>query len=122
LPLPISLRESDKTMRTTFATSCLVISTLLIPVAAYADDFNSDVKHSETFVKDSVITTKVKAKLFDNKMSSLLDVSVDTDAKGVVYLSGTVNSAHDADVALSTARGTEGVTSVTSTLRIKQGE
>ena len=109
-------------MNLTFATSCLVIGTLLIPVAAYAGDLSSDVKQSETFVKDSVITIKVKAKLFDDRMSSLTNVRVDTDAKGTVFLSGTVTSAHDADVAVSTARGTEGVTSVTSTLRITHAE
>jgi hyperosmotically inducible protein len=115
------MRE-DQIMKHTFVTSCLVIGTLLIPVAACADEVNSDIKQSETFVRDSIITTKVKAKLFDHKMSSLTNVKVDTDAKGAVYLSGTVASAHDADVVVSTARGTEGVTSVTSTLRINHIE
>jgi len=109
-------------MKLTFATSCFVIGSLLTPIAAFADDLRSDVKQSETFVKDSAITIKVKAKLFDDKMSSLMNVKVDTDAKGAVFLSGTVTSAHDADVAVSTARGTEGVTSVTSTLRITHAE
>ena len=107
-------------MNSTFAASCLAFGTLLIPAAAYADSMDADMKQSETYVKDSVITTKIKAKLFDERMRSLINVSVDTDAKGAVYLSGTVTSAHDADVATATARSVEGVTSVTSTLRVAQ--
>jgi len=109
-------------MKRTFATSCLVIGTLLTPVAVYAGELSSDAKQSETFVKDSVITIKVKAKLFDEQMSSLMNVKVDTDAKGAVLLSGTVTSAHAADMAVATARETEGVTSVTSTIRITHTE
>jgi hyperosmotically inducible protein len=109
-------------MKLTLANSCLVIGTLLTPVAAHAGELSSDAATSEAFVKDSVITIKVKAKLFDDRMSSLMTVNVDTDAKGAVFLNGTVTSAHDADVAVSTARGTECVTSVTSTLRINHTE
>lgn len=107
-------------MKMTLATTCLVIGTLLAPIVAHAADGDTDRKHAMTFVKDSLITTKVKAKLAEEKMSSLVNVKVDTDAKGAVYLSGNVNTKQEAEKAVSIARGTEGVTSVMSELKIKK--
>ena len=78
--------------------------------------------HPLTFVKDSVITTKVKANLADEKMSSLAHISVDTDSNGAVVLKGKVRSQEEADKAASIARGTEGVTSVKSNLQIKKDD
>ena len=107
-------------MKSILATTCFVIASLLAPIAAHAADSDSDRKHPMTFVQDSVITTKVKAKLADEKMSSLAHISVDTDRKGAVVLSGNVRSQDAADKAVSIARATEGVTSVKSTLKIKK--
>lgn len=109
-------------MKATLATTSFVIGTLLAPVAAHAADQDSDRTHPMTFVKDSVITTKVKAKLAEEKMSSLVHVRVDTDAKGVVVLRGTVKTQEEADKAVSIARGAEGVTSVTSKIRVKKAK
>jgi hyperosmotically inducible protein len=109
-------------MKNELVTTCLVIGALLAPVAVHAADSDSDRTHPLTYVKDSVITTKVKAKLADEKMSSLVNVKVDTDAKGAVFLSGHVKTPQEADKAVSIARGTEGVTSVTSTIQIKKGD
>jgi hyperosmotically inducible protein len=106
-------------MKLKLATTCFVIAGLLGPIAAHAADSDSDRTHPMTFVKDSVITTKVKAKLADEKMSSLAHIRVDTDNKGVVVLTGNVKTQADADKAVSIARGTEGVTAVKSDLRIK---
>ena len=107
-------------MKTKLAASCIVIATLLAPFAAHAADGDTDRTHPMTFVKDSVITTKVKAKLADEKMSSLAHIKVDTDAKGVVVLSGKVKTQEEADKAAAIARGTEGVTSVKSTIQVKK--
>jgi len=109
-------------MKITIASSCFLLATVLTPVAAFAGDSDSDRTHPLTFVADSVITTKVKAKLADEKMSSLGHIGVDTDAKGAVVLSGTARSQKEADKAVSIARGTEGVTSVTSTIQIKKDD
>ena len=103
-------------MKTKFVTICFAIATVLAPVAAYAADGDSDRTHPVEFVKDLAITVKVKAKLADQKVSSLMHIQVDTDAKGAVSLSGTVNSQEEADMAVKIAAGTEGVTSVTSNL------
>jgi hyperosmotically inducible protein len=107
-------------MKIKLATTCFVIGTLLAPVAAHAADRESDRAHPMTFVKDSVITTKIKARLADEKMSTLTHIKVDTDAKGVVVLSGNVRTQEEADKAASIARETEGVTSVESNIRIKK--
>jgi len=109
-------------MKTKLATSCFVIATLLAPVMAHAEGSDSDRKHPITFVKDSVITTKVKAKLADEKMSSLAHIKVDTDNKGMVVLSGKVKTQEAADKAVAIASETEGVTSVKSKLRIKKDD
>ncbi|WP_372526849.1 BON domain-containing protein [Piscinibacter sp.] len=109
-------------MKITLATTCFVIGALFAPVVAHAGDSDSDRKHAATYVKDSVITAKVKAKLAEEKLSSLAKIQVDTDNKGAVDLSGTVRSQEEADKAVSIARGTEGVTSINSHLRIKKDD
>lgn len=109
-------------MKTQFATTCLVIGALLAPTAVLAADQDSDRMHPMTYVKDSAITAKVKAKLAEEKMSSLAHIRVDTDKKGAVVLSGNVRSQEDMDKAVSIARGTEGVTSVTNKLKIRKDD
>lgn len=109
-------------MKIKIATSCFVIATLLGSLAAQADDRDSDRTHPITFIKDSVITTKVKAMLADEKMSSLKHIKVDTDAKGMVVLSGKVKTQEQADKAVSIARGVEGVTSVTTHIRVRKDD
>ncbi len=44
-------------MKTKFAASCVVIATLLAPVAAYAADADSGSARTTNVVKDAVITT-----------------------------------------------------------------
>ncbi len=107
-------------MKLKLATACFVMGTLLVPAVVYAADSGADRAHPVTFVKDSIITTKIKAKLADEKISTLKQIKVDTDAKGAVVLRGKVNNREEADKAVSVARETEGVTSVKSHIRIKK--
>ncbi|HXE40230.1 MAG TPA: BON domain-containing protein [Azonexus sp.] len=109
-------------MKTRIATTCFVIGALLTPYFAHADDTDSDRKHPVTFVKDSAITTKVKAKLAAEKIASLARISVDTDSNGMVVLSGKVRSQAEADKAVSITQGTEGVKSVSSKLQVKKDD
>jgi hyperosmotically inducible periplasmic protein len=109
-------------MKITLATSCFVLAAFLAPAAVFAGDSDSDRSHPLTFVNDSVITTKVKAKLADEKMGTLAHISVDTDAKGAVVLSGKAKTQKDADKALAIARSTEGVTSVSSTIVVSKDD
>ncbi|MES2295525.1 MAG: BON domain-containing protein [Pseudomonadota bacterium] len=106
----------------TITTAAFLIAAVLGTSLAQAGSTDSDRKHPLTFVKDSVITTKVKALLADEKMSSLVHVKVDTDRHGVVVLSGFVRSQEQKDKAASIASATEGVTAVHNNLRIKQDD
>ena len=107
-------------MKIKFATACFVLATMLAPIAAYAADGDSDRTHPIAYVKDSAITTKVKAKLAEETMKSLVRINVDTDANGAVALSGVARSQVEADRAIALARETEGVTSVKSTIKVKK--
>ena len=121
---PFNTLQKGKTMKAKFATSCFIIGALLAPVAAHAADSDSDSDRTQpmTFVKDSAITTKVKAKLASEKLSTLAHIRVDTDRNGAVVLSGKVKSQKEADKAVSIASNTEGVTSVASNLQITKDD
>ncbi len=106
-------------MNTKFAASCVVIATFLAPIAAYAADADSGSARTKNAVKHAVITTKIKAKLAEEKLSSLAHIKVKTDAKGAVQLRGKVKTREEADKAVSIARETEGVTSVKSSIRVE---
>jgi hyperosmotically inducible protein len=80
---------------------------------AYANDSGD-----HHYVKDSVITTKVKTKLAAKHMSTLAHVKVDTDANGVVYLSGTAPTKDARDLAGMIAKDTDGVNSVNNEIEI----
>jgi hyperosmotically inducible protein len=109
-------------MKIQLATTCFVMGTFLAPVVAHAGDPDSDRTHPLTFVTDSVITTKIKAKLANEKMSSLVHLQVDTDSNGAVVLSGKVRTQEEADKAVAIARETEGVTSVKSNIHIEKDD
>jgi hyperosmotically inducible protein len=80
---------------------------------AYADDATD-----HHFVKDSMITTKVKTKLAAKHMSTLTHVKVDTDANGVVWLSGTAPTKDARDLAGMIAKDTDGVNSVNNDIQV----
>jgi hyperosmotically inducible periplasmic protein len=103
------------------ATACFVLGASLAPMVAYATDTEMDRGHPVAFVKDSVITTKIKAKLAEEHPESLKNIHVDTDANGEVWLSGTVSSRDEAKQVVTIARNTEGVKAVSSELRVQKG-
>lgn len=70
------------------------------------------------YVDDSVITTKVKAEIFKEETLKSAEINVET-FKGVVQLSGFVNSQADINKAVALARGVAGVTSVKNDMRVK---
>ncbi len=67
---------------------------------------------------DTAITTKVKAGLVKEPNLDSLGIHVETE-KGVVMLSGFVNSKAEADKAVKVAKGVEGVSSVKSAIKVK---
>lgn len=105
-------------MNTKITTSALLIGASLLPVAGYSADSDSDRSSPTAFVKDSVITTKIKAKLAAEKISSVAHIRVDTDNKGVVTLSGKAKNQSEADKAASIARNVEGVVAVENHIQI----
>ncbi|MEO8158210.1 MAG: BON domain-containing protein [Betaproteobacteria bacterium] len=70
------------------------------------------------YVDNSVITTKVKAAIFNEPSLKVAEITVDS-FKGVVQLSGVVDTRADMDKAVEIARGVAGVKSVTNDLQLK---
>ena len=98
---------------------CLVAGALLLPAAGFAADTDSKRAAAREFVKDSVITTKVKAELAREKPSTLVKVSVETDKAGIVVLSGTAKTQADKDRAELLARQVKGVATVENQIAVK---
>lgn len=98
-------------MRRLILASMLAASVVCVPLVL-ADDYGSESSGEHHFVKDSVITTKVKTKLASKHLSTLTKIKVDTDANGVVWLSGRAPTQDAVDMAGLLAKDTEGVKSV----------
>jgi osmotically-inducible protein OsmY len=73
---------------------------------------------TEVAASDTAITTKVKANLLKEPELKSMGIHVETE-KGVVMLSGFVDSKAEADKALRVAKQTEGVTNVKSAIKVK---
>jgi osmotically-inducible protein OsmY len=71
------------------------------------------------FLDDSVITTKVKAAIFNEPDLKTLDISVST-VKGVVELNGLVSSKSEISKAGEVARSVVGVKSVKNELKLRR--
>jgi hyperosmotically inducible protein len=82
-------------------------------------DEATDNSSSHHFVKDSAITTKVKTKLAAKHLSTLTRIKVDTDANGVVWLSGRAPTQDASDLAAMIAKNTEGVNSVHNSIAVE---
>jgi len=70
------------------------------------------------YVDDAVITSKVKAAVLGESSLKSAEINVET-FKGVVQLSGFVNSQADINTAVGLARGITGVQSVKNDMRLK---
>lgn len=70
------------------------------------------------YMDDTAITAKVKTAIFNDASLKSAEINVET-FKGVVQLSGFVNSEADINRAVSVARGIAGVKSVKNDMRLK---
>ena len=70
------------------------------------------------YIDNSVLTSKVKAAIFNDPMLKVLQINVET-FKGVVQLSGFVDSAEAAARAVEVARSVEGVKAVKNNMSVK---
>jgi hyperosmotically inducible protein len=96
--------------------SLLAVGIACGPIAL-ADEATDATSHH--YIKDSAITTKVKAKLAAKHLSTLTRIKVDTDENGVVWLSGRAPTQDASDLAAMIAKNTEGVNSVHNNIAVE---
>jgi hyperosmotically inducible periplasmic protein len=99
-------------MKKFIVASMLAASVVCGPMVLAAESGTASDTSSHHFVKDSVITTKVKSKLAAKHLTTLTKIKVDTDANGVVWLSGKAPTQDAVDMAGMIAKDTDGVASV----------
>lgn len=93
--------------------ACLVLVVLFMGCASTRTQ-----EGTGEYVDDSVITTKVKSAIFTDQELKVLQINVET-FKGVVQLSGFVNSTHHVQKAGEVARSVKGVVGVKNNLIVK---
>lgn len=96
--------------------SVLILAISLITVVGCASTPRQ--QGTGEYVDDGVITTKVKAMLFDEPNLRSGQINVET-FKGVVQLSGFVSTRADIDRAVEIARSVKGVESVKNDMRLR---
>lgn len=96
--------------------SALFLAVTLITVVGCAS--TSKQEGAGEYIDDSVITAKVKAAILDEPTLKVAEINVET-FKGVVQLSGFVNSQADINKAVEVARDVHGVKSVKNDMRMK---
>lgn len=94
----------------------LLFSLLLLSLAGCASTSKSE--GTGEYVDDTLITTKVKAEIFNDASLKAREINVET-FKGVVQLSGFVSSASDISKAAEIARNVKGVKSVKNDILVK---
>ncbi len=94
----------------------IVFSLLLVAVAGCASTPKSE--GTGEYIDDTVITSKVKAEIFNEPTLKSREINVET-FKGVTQLSGFVSSQADINKAVEVARHVKGVRSVRNDMKIK---
>jgi len=96
--------------------SAVFLAVTLVSAAGCASSPTSE--GTAEYIDDSLITGKVKAAIFNEATLKSAEINVET-FKGVVQLSGFVNSQADINKAAELARGVAGVKSVKNDMRLK---
>src|ERR1700688_4499820 len=96
--------------------STFFVAALLVSVVGCAS--TSKQESTGAYVDDTVITTKVKAAIFNEPTLKSAEINVET-YKGVVQLSGFVAQRQDAATAANVASAVKGVQSVKNDIRLK---
>ena len=99
-----------------FVIHCLVLLMLIATFVACASTRTQE--STGQYVDDSVITTKVKGLLAGDDFLKSFQIGVET-YKGVVQLSGFVNSQKAVDKAVEITRSVNGVQSIKNDLVVK---
>ena len=92
--------------------------TLMLLIFTVACSSTSKQESTGEYFDDTLITTKVKSAILDEKELKSSEVNVET-FKGVVQLSGFVNSQSDINRAANVVRNIKGVKSVKNDMRVK---
>lgn len=100
-----------------FIISLILASIFLAPVLVLAEDKDSGLRAGE-FVKDSAITTQIKAKILAADNIDSMQIKVDTDNNGVVVLTGAVKSQAEKEKVHNIAHSVDGVQKVMNNLVI----
>ena len=95
---------------------CITAILMLSFIAACAG--SSKKESSGEYFDDTAITTKVKAKILQDPKLKVLQINVET-FKGIVQLSGFVDSSEAANRAVEVARSVEGVERVENKMTVK---
>ena len=102
---------------------CLMTVTLMAPAVVYAvDEDQGDHVDARVVVKDSTITSEIRAKLAEQHSRTMSRIDVDTDDHGIVKLSGQVWTQEEMDKAVAIARDVQGVREVKNDLKIKHDD
>src|SRR5574340_437448 len=96
--------------------STIILAVMLATVLGCAS--TSKQESTGEYLDDSVITTKVKAAIFNEPSLKSAEINVET-FKGQVQLSGFVSTEADIKKAAEVARSVKGVTSVKNDMRVK---
>jgi len=100
------------------STSLKSLFMIVLMAGIFACAGNETRSSTGEYIDDTVITTKVKAAIFNESSLRSLDVSVETD-QGIVQLSGFVNSQAEINTAGLLAGGVQGVKSVQNSLQLR---
>ena len=102
-----------------YTTSILGTTALIVGMSlSYGCASTADRQGTGEYFDDAVITTKVKAAIFNEPTLSVAEINVET-FENVVQLSGYVSSTEAASRALVVAGDVAGVKSVTNDMRIQ---
>ena len=96
--------------------SALFLAVMLVTAVGCAS--TSKQEGTGEYVDDAVITTKVKAAIFEDATVKVTEVNVET-FKGAVQLSGFVSSQAAINKAVEVTRRVKGVKSVKNDMRVK---
>jgi osmotically-inducible protein OsmY len=96
--------------------SAFLVAALMVSALGCASQ--SEPQSPGAYMDDSWITTKVKTAIFNEPSLKVMQINVET-YKGVVQLSGFVDSSASQAKAVEIARSVQGVTSVKNDLRLR---
>lgn len=100
-------------LRRTSAIALIAATTFLSACAS-----TSTSEGTGEYFDDTLITTKVKAAVFNEPTLKSSEINVET-FKGTVQLSGFVSSQADINKAIAVTRAVKGVSSVTNSMKLK---